>query len=152
MKTVSKVHLRVDAMLSLGQTTMVQFASSTGKLSFLNFWEKVTRVILSQAQGHSRVDLSTNLVLRFHLLLHLLWQARLQALYRMIKNSWKESIISTGAKLSWRLAFTKRWKSLKRLAEGSRVQIYFFKYWCWVSNSFNEIQNSSVKWMQEQYQ
>ena len=44
MKTVSKVPLKEDAMLSLGQTTMAQFASSTG---LLKEPLKMTRIELS---------------------------------------------------------------------------------------------------------
>ena len=36
------------------------------------------------------MDLPTDIILRFYLLLHLLWQARLQAFYMLIKKSLKK--------------------------------------------------------------
>ena len=52
--------------------------------------------MLEQAGGHNRVELPALHLLRFHLLLHLLWQPRLQALFYLtedeqIKNEKKTS-------------------------------------------------------------
>lgn len=87
--------------------------------------------MLEQAGGHNRVELPALHLLRFHLLLHLLWQPRLQALFYLtedeqIKNE-KKLIhgLSTEAKQSWTLAFTMRWQPQLRLAEGSKLPFYF---------------------------
>ena len=108
---------------------------------------RITSVNLSQAEGHKRVDLLTIDGLRFHLLLHLLRQARLQALFKLLtkitKRKQKKSWFFTEAKLLRRPAFILRWRAKRarwRLVEGFSFQLNLLLMHRWNLRRLSQMQ------------